>query len=215
MRRLLFRTSGLIAVLGLLLVGIRIASNGNPSPAAALFEAWACSPQPCWHGLRPGETTFNQAQALLAADATLISAMDHSSATLCWKMRAAVQTICVGQVRETLNSPIEYLFMELNRDQAALRLGEAIRLYGPPIGARLCWWRSGLDFNHPTPALVADVYFANGVYVAAYNPQQPTQWQFDPDMTVFAMSFAAGREYRSIPAWRGFIWRDDEEGCGK
>ncbi len=216
MRRLLIRTSLLVAVFALLIGGARIVGSLNKAPAAALFESWYCSPQPCWHGLRPGATTFNQAQALLAADATIISALDHSSSTLCWQMKAtAIQTVCAGPIKETLDSPIGYMFMVLNRDQDALRLGEAIRLFGPPRGAKLCWWRSGLDLSYPTPALVADVYFDNGVYVAAYSPQEPALWRLDPDMAVFAMSYAAGREYRGIPAWRGFITRDDEEGCGK
>ncbi|MCC7446602.1 MAG: hypothetical protein IT324_04260 [Anaerolineae bacterium] len=215
MRVLLIRTVQLIVVTGLLVVGVRIVGTINPSPTTALFESWTCSPEPCWHGIHPGETTFNQALKLLADDGTLISSQDHSSSVLCWKMDSAVQMVCVGQIGDTLNSPIEYMFMDMRRDLTALRLGEAVHLFGQPIGARLCWWQSGLDFNRPTPALVADVYFPNGVYVAAYDPQHPTRWQFDPDMAVFSMEYAPGREYRSVPDWRGFITQDDEEGCGR
>lgn len=65
MRRFLALIGGLILTFALLMVGARAIGATNPSPAVAILDPGNC-PQPCWHGIQPGKTTFEQAKALLA-----------------------------------------------------------------------------------------------------------------------------------------------------
>src|SRR5258708_32978326 len=44
-----------------------------PSPLVAVWRAYQCDPQPCWHAIRPGVTTRQQAKDVLRQDANVMN----------------------------------------------------------------------------------------------------------------------------------------------
>src|SRR5713101_4520796 len=133
MIRLLTLVSASFALLALTLIGVRIAGANSASPALAVLDVAGCS-QPCWHNIRPGTTTFEQARAILLADGTQnnVGYEQHTDdntliRALCWKA-AAGDTWRGCAFNRNLREPVGTidLFIELKPPSGSLRLGDAI-----------------------------------------------------------------------------------------
>jgi hypothetical protein len=67
MKRLSWWTSSISILLIVLILSARLVGSRNKVPGAAIFDPGNC-PQPCWHGIQPGKTTLDEAEAILRAD---------------------------------------------------------------------------------------------------------------------------------------------------
>ena len=48
----------------------------SPALIKTVFVTYACTPEPCWHGLRPGLTTREQARAIVQEDPAITNVVD-------------------------------------------------------------------------------------------------------------------------------------------
>src|SRR5689334_8090131 len=78
MRRLTFTTIFLISPISLVIGLSRGLSQQNAPPNARLFATGNCA-QPCWHGIQPGKTTLNEAEAILRADMASVTAVGRQN----------------------------------------------------------------------------------------------------------------------------------------
>jgi hypothetical protein len=87
----LFRLVLRASVAFTLLVGAAcVIGSFNSYPAWETLEQFLCSPQPCWHNLRLGMTTVQEAARILSADETIELLDDDPTGThVCWKWRNA------------------------------------------------------------------------------------------------------------------------------
>src|SRR5713101_8684360 len=67
MKRIYSLYVGIIAVMASLILAVRLVSNNQPNPLSALFTNPDGSPcvKPCLFGVRPGETTLDDALKIL------------------------------------------------------------------------------------------------------------------------------------------------------
>jgi hypothetical protein len=136
-----------------------LSSSTGPAQAAgiALLETSGCL-QPCWHNIRLGKTTLEQAARILAEDGTLrVTTQDLYE--LCWiTKRAPVWSGCASHWSSSdPTSPIERLLLWPAPD--ALHLGDVILTLGKPQSIVLCW---------RTYILAIHIYLNDRIAVMAY-----------------------------------------------
>jgi hypothetical protein len=200
---LLSRTAGVLMTLIALLLGARIVGGTVKPPAAALLDSGVCT-QPCWNGIQPGLTTLQQARDILMADHQIqVEALDAHH--LCWQSRANQAWrgcadegwITGGQVR----------YLELTFGPGALRLGDAILLFGQPVNPALCWTGD---------RLAAYILFRQNVVIKASAPITGT-WPFDQKMDVDAVQYYSPEALSYDPDswdWKGFKTHIVQRWCG-
>ncbi len=220
MRRLLLWTAIGIGSMALALAGVRVVGALTRTGAAAMLDAGPCA-QPCWHGIQPGQTTFEDAQTLLrgrtdvldVAYSTVDSHLHWITATEPpWRGRGFRWSAAGG-------GAVDFILMEPPPD--VMRLGDAVAIFGAPVVSTLCWRfdnnQPNLAGKLPRPFLGAHVYFNGDVEVLAYNPTRPTERRFDPDMVVWSVTYNYPDQeppYRfDAPIWRGFTVADDSPVC--
>lgn len=173
--------------------------------------------QPCWNGIRPGQTTIDQVQAIFRADPALaaspgVAQFDNER---CWNMASGspfplwrVCTVFWYAADHTIS------LVRLTPPQEAFQLGDAIALFGPPVASTLCWWYTRLP-NMPGQVLRARVYFRDNIEVWAYSQRQPMSFLLDPTMAVYLVNYSDHRSpFRSdMPTWRGFKRYYQQLGC--
>ena len=96
--------------------------------------------------------------------------------------------------------------------ELGLRLGDAIVLFGDPVSSELCWSLS-VPGNVPGPLVTVYLHFKHNITAAAYNTVQPKQPRFDPNMTVFRVSYKRDGTLSGALPWRGFT-EPPTLGCG-
>jgi hypothetical protein len=207
----LLRWSAALAfVIGLSLFAVRVVGGRNRSPAALMSDAGQCT-QPCWLGIRPGQTTLDQAQAIFAASGTLSAspATPNFDNERCWYLQSSLLPppawrVCT--VYRYIGSHTISL-IRLSPPQGTFRLGDAVALFGSPTASTLCMWNTRID-NMPSQVLRARIYFKDYVEVWAYNLRQPLALVYDPNMMVYSVNFNYPSEdpfYQpDTPRWRGF-----------
>ncbi len=209
----------MIAALICGLVGARVA-GAAAWPFGPLLRAEGCE-QPCWHGIQPGRTTIEEAEEALRSAAPVISDVNrtqlndfaNSRRELCWNIAATPpwRGCVVGLGERASGGPIGRL--DLDPPWGSLQLGDALTAFGRPLTATLCLRSTGIGRTY----MDAEVHFPGNVMIRAYNIHAPALARFDPAMTVYAIQYFRPAEeppYRfDAPAWRGFIWAGDQDGC--
>jgi hypothetical protein len=193
-----------IVVLALLIVAARAIGSTNTPPALAMLDPGDC-PQPCWHGIRPGVTTVEEAKAILNAT-SIPSAIGYLDPNIgCWKVSSANNTfwlVCPGK-------PVVSNFipdLELWPPEDTLRLGEVVSYYGKPIKTMSLDFDMGLDAtvgHKQYKAVVLEL--ESNVKVVAYTKNLNDQ-RIDPKMVIYQLTLFAG----NVPFgchlrnWHGF-----------
>lgn len=175
-----------------------------PSEAVRLLAPGNCT-QPCWHGIQPGKTTLDQAEAILRADRTL--ALETNSYSdpfgklhyqLCWSRTVAPRWEGCASRRgsSNANDPIDDIVLIPD-----IRLGEAVQVLGKPTGIQLLLGTDTID---------ADVYFRGSIRVDAgmiYSAMMPSYvYQLTPYKQITRVTyFRPEQQPRCKPhPWRGF-----------
>jgi hypothetical protein len=212
MIRLFTTVAGLMAVMVALLVAARFAGRINRSPSMAIMELYRCSPEPCWHNIRPGVTTLDEAKTILAADSGLM--FDHGFyRDNCWQVLSMPSwRACFGPLTGRLGNLTGYLYLNFASPPQAPRLGDVLALFGEPTASKLCWYKFGVAGSNARSVMGADIYWEDGLYVGAYNPLEPDSYRLSPHMPLFLMSYAQ-RNAANEPPWRGFVQQSAGRGC--
>ncbi len=213
MIRPLAYTAALALTLITLLVTTRVVGGTIRPPAIAMFQAQQCGPEPCWHGIQPGVTTIEQAKAILSADRALVADLGFYFDNCWYFVPFPSWKICLGPLHGFSSDVITYVYVRFESAPEAPRLGDMLPLFGEPVASKLCWYRFGVGVNNSRSFVGADVYFENGVYTGAYDPQQPNSTRPDPNMALFLVTYAHRDRRPDLPFWRGFIQESDEQGC--
>lgn len=187
-------------------------------PADAVLES-GCE-TPCWGGIVPGQTTFEEIETLIPTRGPFLRFPIYSVITrfrtvdreLCWDIRATrVWKGCAQRETRQDSGPITHI--QLNPPAGALTLGDAVIHYGRPVGAFVCVRFSGRVRLH----LTADVYFPGNVQVRVYNPPAQRQLRIGPEMVVSLVRYHRLTDtppYRfDLPTWRGFQGLQNNIGC--
>jgi hypothetical protein len=169
-----------------------------------LLASGDCS-QPCWHGIQPGKTTLDQAEAILRADRTLT--LETNSFTdpfgkihyqLCWSRTFAPKWEGCASRRGSANpnDPIDDIVLIPD-----IRLGEVLQVLGEPTGIHLLLG---------TDTINADVYFGNNIRVdtgVIYSALMPAyRYQLTPHQRIVRVTyFRPEQPPRCKPyPWPGF-----------
>ena len=196
MQRLLICTFAIIAVLSILSFASRLLGARTEPPAAiALLDSGDC-PQPCWHGIRPGVTTIDEAKALLRIDKT-VTRVEQTELQLCWQLpeRLATEDGRSCLFRHAESRQVTSLGLSISSD--AMQLGDAFLLFGSPR------WIDGCQ-EQPLTIL----YFDRGTYIFLAPSLQTQSWRLRPEMTVLQIGYfdEGGFKQRGyLPRWQGFV----------
>jgi hypothetical protein len=206
--RLLILSLAIAILMAGLMVGVRMAGGLTRTAAAEVLDVAQCD-QPCWQGIRLGETTIDQvtdqfkANNLLRLN-TISSKFDNER---CWNSTLNNQT----QAWEACavfwyGSGRRIYLIRLNPPQGALTLGDAVAVFGHPTAVKLCWWDGKIP-NMPTYFVRARIAFANGIEVWAYNLRRPLAEQINPQMLIYTVRYQSEMDnspYRGDVRWPGF-----------
>ncbi len=204
MKRLIIMTGTIALILMLLTIGARIVGNQSVASALARFQANQCSPQPCWHGIRPGQTTLSEAQDILDSDSTI--SFDAGSEQWCWHADSGTcWDVTLRSWNRDGDKPLGVV--AIHPAANALKLGDTLTLFGEPLTSNLCWIAGIRDGDIPDtiarPLAAAYLTFKGNLKVIAYNPQRPAVRQLDPNMIVLTIYYQAGYDIYT-PHWQGF-----------
>jgi hypothetical protein len=137
----------LLLVVTLLVVGSvsRLAQqrSATSSPYAALFrpDALDC-PTLCWHGLRVGETSFEDAQKIIAADPTFTNVERPYEHMITWQS-ATELGFSAAAIRAYDEDRVAFISFTIGN----LTARDAIAIWGTPIGQWLLLC-GGADSDH-------------------------------------------------------------------
>ncbi len=203
MIRLVARVGALIWIFSVLLAGVRIVGGTAQSPVLAVLDSGSCA-QPCWHGIRLGQTTLDQARAVLQA-AGIPGLIASESTRLCWHLSfGGAWRACIQQPRLS-DSSVRSL--SLTSMGGTLRLGDAILLFGEPVNPVVCWTNG---------RVAAYVPFHHNIVVRASAPLGERA-VFDQNMIIDTIYYYApdALSYDGSPAhWEGFTRRIPVRPCG-
>jgi hypothetical protein len=212
--RLLVRTTAICLMFATLLVVVRVIGGLTVRPPGArVLEAYQCSPAPCWHGIRPGETTVVQAESILRGDRTFATEWQHEPSSLfCWRSPSdPTWKGCMPFSSQPFPEDAVGV-VGIWPSELSLRLGDAFLLFGDPVSSELCWSLNPPG-NVPGPLVTVYLHFKNNITAAAYNAVLPKLPRFDPNMTVFRVSYVRDGTPTSAFPWRGFT-EPPTLGCG-
>ncbi len=210
MTRLLVFTCVLTMALALPVVGVRlIGAIPEPPIGVSLLESGSCA-QPCWHGIRPGETSLREVADILRGDGYTIR--EDFPYELCWDLWADLPGHgCVRKSNPEPGGPMDQVELDLPDD--ALPLGYMITKLGEPLSARLC-----VSQNKAGATVVtAYLYFPGNVEVMAHDPVYPDRLRLDATMSVTQVIFYPYDESWYSPGagnWQVFTWQPTRKnGC--
>jgi hypothetical protein len=222
MIRLVRLTAFTIAAIGAVLITAQIAARASGAQkltlAAEILAVDNC-PQPCWNGIRPGQTSIVEARALLKerSDVTFPDPPTRSTPFLDFRLNIEPSWSGLAYRWSTtpLTGPLNYV--ELKPPPGALLLGEAIQLFGEPVAATLCLDYVRINATKNPPFMNAHLHFRNNIEVKAYHPLVPRVQRYDPQMVVWLVRYNyPGLEppYRfDVPRWGGFGAYRSDQGC--
>jgi hypothetical protein len=192
-------TAVFIVMIGSMVTTTRVVSGLTSSHIDLLIDPLKC-PQPCWHGVRPNESTLPGAIALLSRDSALRMETPTED-SLCWSLPSGpFERGCAFTFQKMGNQSGKIQLINLIAHENAFLLGDAIRLFGEPIASIMC---------EPGPA---NIYFKGSIMVitASYSPR------FDPHMQVSNLAYLSADQawYEpQTPLWRGFHGRRNDKHC--
>lgn len=178
--RLVFRAT-LLLICAFVVIAItmeRLGTQRSPSPAMLAIDPGSCS-QPCWHDIQIGKTTVKQAEALLKQDSKFVVELNidpnsFGAGGMSWEAQSGPIDWGAAdpQIPNDPNSPVNFLYMYLDD----LRLGDAIQVFGEPVGYELCWRTDTMDahvhFNNHIDVLVSGIYIDMMGHMSAFAPNQ-------------------------------------------
>jgi hypothetical protein len=200
MRRLLFQTVGCIVVLAATLVSSRVVGSSILPPEIANFRATLCESQPCWNGIRPGKTQFDEALAMLDSKEDLIRSAGQYEwcprSDQCWQFKVGAWN------REKVG------FIYIQPPQDTLALGDVVLALGQPVASTLCWIAGSANGNVPSslprPVMIGYIAFEGNIRVATYNSYQPMLNRFSPEMSIIWLEYQPV-DVGKTPPWQGFV----------
>jgi hypothetical protein len=173
-----------------------IALGGTQPPHPALrgfIEGCEGVPQPCWYGIVPGVTTYQQADTLLRQAGFEVSGESFSGAT--FRCQAYTQSnpllvtdVCPINPTTFPTAPVNWVEIEWQRGN--LQLGDLVVLLGSPIGVSYDQYGASLQFWFRGTLLVGTDGAIN----------QPV-----PPMSMFRQVWFASVAKDDM--FRGFLWR--------
>jgi hypothetical protein len=143
--------------------------------------------QPCWQGIQPGKTTLKQAQAILTAADMAVTQSNYIDATgrttyqLCWQR--AQKPYWKGCVSTSNNPYPDGVVQDIDFLYPEITLGEAVQVFGDPLGTRLYWRTDTMD---------GIVYFRGNVQAdigLIYVAMTDRLRAFDPHMQIVRLSY--------------------------
>jgi hypothetical protein len=214
MIRLLTHTGIIVGVLALLVTAVLAIGEGLASPEASLLAPGTCV-QPCWQGIRPGQTTLRNAQAQLKANSlspyqTTFQSLEfvagNDNFRLCWETPARPTWQGCATNLPRPDEPMDLIkFLRIRYRKDVLRLGEAIAVFGRPISAMQCWESANRWVNAPAQPFVATfVAFSGQVQLVAFDRARLDGRRLDPAMTVLEVWYDTSGIVTPNMPWRGF-----------
>ena len=197
-------TAAIVILMGLLLFGARTTgSAATPGTIASQFMAEQCSPQPCWRGIQPGKTPMDQTRTLLKAD----NSNPLNDYKLCWPGQTNADSCWHLSVTSNNppDGPADELLFDVPPD--ALRLGDLMAIYGPPLSSQLCYISTpsngDVDDSISRPLMIAYLTFRGGIKVTAYNSRLLLDSRIEASMSVARLKLQSASDINN-PAWHGF-----------
>ncbi len=209
MSRLVVLACALTVVLALPVVGVRLIGTVPDAPiGVSLLNSGACL-EPCWHGIRPGETSLREVADILRSDYVTRGDFTYE---LCWALWADMPGQgCVRKSNPEPGGPIDQIELDLPDD--ALPLGYVIAKFGEPLSARLCVSPNKVG----TSLVTAYLYFRGNVEVMAHDPLYPDRLRLDANMSVTQVRYYPYDESWYSPGasnWQVFTWQPTRKyGC--
>jgi hypothetical protein len=194
MQRLLVWTASLTIVLCISMLSARLIGSRNKVPGAAIFDPGDCS-QPCWHGIQPGKTTLDEAEAILRAD-PLFSDIRREQPVVRFDLEWTINSnpIYGGGVRAE-NNVVTKIWIMSYWLHDGVPLTDAMLALGSPQSISVC---SGPSGRHATmifsEKVTVNTELRSTDISLAYLPiVQAAHYPADSDLDVYPAS-----------AWRGF-----------
>ena len=198
---ILKRLTILILFLAILLTGARVAGSLHAESNAPnmSFADEQCSPQPCWRGIRPGETSLAQTRAILKD-----SAVADDEYRICYQIDGC-WSFSIRSWSADPASPLGMLTIQPAKD--SFLLWQAVKQFGDPLTSILCLITAPSNGDIGTevkrPLMVAYLTFKGNIKVVAYNPRDPMLRRIDPMMDVYRFYYQSGYDIFT-PRWKGF-----------
>lgn len=215
MMRLAKLTGLLVAAFAIVLAAVHMggAIIQPINPAQAILSVSACT-QPCWHGLSPGVTTLDEADAMLNSDTQNVQAVVDIQPGLFERPRHVCWTLSVdpgwtGCALRHDGAPgvINEIYLTAPHNQG-FSLGDTLVLLGQPAASKLC---TRLGF------MSATLYFPNNIEVDAFEDHLAADGRYDPHMRIFQVVYHYPSDEPPYPfdtlQWRGFIYVRDLPVC--
>lgn len=196
--------------------------NSAPSPYAALFrpDSPDC-PTLCWHGIRVGETNFEEAQKIIAADPTFTNVEQPAEHMITWQS-VMEPGFSAAAFRANDDSRIAFISFTINN----FTVRDAIALWGTPIGQNL-FLCAGADSNNGE----IKIHFRGSIRVNVgglglfdyIHATDPAEIRLSPGDRVQFVRFFSSLDHLTnaehLRSWEGFRgWQRDEAGranpCG-
>ena len=226
MRKLLARVGALVIGLVVVLVGVRQAGSHDAGRLAVIVgSGYSATPQACWYGICPGQTSTQMAVDVLTDVAKTQHAEVVQNVTLndggylipydaCSTVMSPNWSVCLRPEWDT-----NAITVRIKLIGSDIRLSDVITELGPPTSILMC---TGLSPNFAQlgiEGVSVTFQYGNGVSVIAFKeskhnpplyPVPPDEWRISPDMQVYEMTFARTQSYMSSVdnemtfAWRGF-----------
>jgi hypothetical protein len=197
-----------IAVLVLLIVVARVIGSTNKLPALAMLDPGNC-PQPCWHGIRPGGTSYENAKEIILADFRASSTIEAGEIYgICWHL-GAVWEGCAYSIQdsEQKKSVSSIIFKPL-KDSIRLRSGDLINLFGTPVYKTACIVAPSGPIKIGS-TLSTNLVFGRGeIILVGTQVTDPNSLMITETMLVSDIYFGESNNDQFMPpfwqSWRGF-----------
>jgi hypothetical protein len=208
MFRLIARTFTIVFVLASGLIFARIIGGfDKPGYGLVNLNTHYCTSQPCWHGIRPGQTGLSTARSIIQNDMSL-HIIEDTDFHFCWtKPPDPYQAGCI--YASSRNGAVTEI--DLYSNDKKLRLGDMLFLFGEPIGATLCIG----DSAAPPIPLVKELIFQGSIRVRAFeNSQLRAIRRLDITLPVIQIYYGSNDvEIPHYRPWKGFTWLDKVNDC--
>jgi hypothetical protein len=190
----------LIGAITFVVVGLAVAAPPAKTAAQA-FRAEQCTPQPCWRGVRIGQTSRQQAARTLNAGYEY-KAEGHPH---CW---GEIDTPCWYYSVRGWGGDNPITEIEIQPAAGQFLMQDALLAFGSPLTAQLCLINGpsagNVDSSVPRPLMIGYFTFSGGVRLVAINRQAPLSQRLSPLMEVHRLYYQPSGYEIYTPRWHGF-----------
>jgi hypothetical protein len=181
-KRLLLVTIFTVAILTLLIAVMRAAgTKATTPPVAVQVLGLSDCDSPCWHGIMPGKTTFDEAATLLKNEQGFITdvTIAENNMRLCGTLSNLPSwSICATPGRGS-DTTIKLITLR-SFESSDIKLGDALLLLGTPTAI----WPCGVGSR----ARIG-IYFSNDVELWAFDDHVTGRARITPDLPVRQILF--------------------------